>query len=193
MIIHPSHPRTGVLIGISLLVAAFRIICNFSPSLNDLANFSPLAAIPLFAAAYFKGFWKPFAFTMAVMFISDQVLFTTVYKNYGNGFLYHGWFWVYGSFGLICILGKLIIREDKWGGILITMVLSVLIHWIVSDIGVWNHSPIYSQHMAGYLSCLAAAIPFEIRLLLATLIYGGLLFGSFQWLKMKFPILQSKS
>ena len=66
----------------------------------------------------------------------------------------------------------------------------VFIHWIVTDFGVWFKNPAYTQDVAGFWACLEKAIPFEIRFLEGTLIYGALLFGAFEVLKSKYPVLK---
>jgi hypothetical protein len=49
-----------------------------------------------------------FCFPLAMLFISDLILHQTVFKTYGNGFLYKGWYWVYGAFALMTIVGRTI-------------------------------------------------------------------------------------
>jgi hypothetical protein len=78
-------------------------------------------------------------------------------------------------FGKDCIDGLL---EDR---VLASTLTIVLIHWLVSDIGVWYQNPAYTQDLAGFWACLVKAIPFEIRFLEGTVIYGALLFGALKF------------
>src|SRR5205809_1696783 len=105
------NPRNAVVLLIIIIIAAIRVANNFSSNITVLANYSPLAAMALFGSAYFKGNVKPLLFPLMAIFISDVILFSTVYKNYGNGILYDGWLWVYSAFLLIAISAKLLIKK----------------------------------------------------------------------------------
>jgi hypothetical protein len=75
-------------------------------------------------------------------------------------------------------------------GFLLSVIACVLIHWIVTDLGVWIGSKTYAQNMTGFAACLEKAIPYEWRFLAGTLTYGIILFGLFEWMKRKYVILQ---
>jgi len=178
-------PRNAVVLAIIVVIATIRVLNNFSTEITVLANYSPLAALALFGSAYFKGNIKPLLFPLMAIFISDVVLFSTVYKNYGNGFLYREWYWVYGAFLLMGISSKLIIKKITIANIAIAILAAVFIHWIVTDLGVWIGSKTYAQTWSGFILCLDAAIPFELRLLLATVLYSTIMFGVFEMIQRK--------
>jgi hypothetical protein len=191
MSIPKFNPRTGLLLLMICIVAVIRVLNNFSTGITPLANYSPLAAMALFGGAYFIGNIKPLTFPLAAIFISDIILFATVYKQYASGFLYSGWPWVYVAFLLIARIGKLIIKKVKVQMLAVSIVVAVLIHWIVTDIGIWIGSTKYAQTLSGLGACLTAAIPFELRLLTATTIYSAIMFGTFEWMKKRHPVLQA--
>jgi len=184
-------PRNAVILLIIIIIAAIRVFNNYSPQMTALANYSPLAAMALFGSAYFKGNIKPLLFPLMAIFVSDIILFSTVYKAYGNGILYDGWAWVYGAFLLIAISSKLIIKNVNLQNITLAIVSAVFIHWIVTDLGVWIGSKTYAQTWAGFNACLAAAIPFELRLLTATVVYSAIMFGVFEWMQRKYTALRT--
>lgn len=185
------NPRNTVVLLMIIVIAAIRLFNNFSTNISVLANYSPLAAMALFGSAYFKGNVRPLLFPLMAIFISDVVLFTTVYKDYGNGFLYDGWVWVYGAFLLIAVSAKLIIRKISVQRIAAAIITAVLIHWLVTDFGVWLGSKIYTQTWSGFMACLAAAIPFELRLLAATIVYSTIMFGIFELMQRKYVALKA--
>ena len=185
------NPRNAVVLLIIIVIAAIRVMNNFSTEMTVLANYSPLAAMALFGSAYFKGNVKPLLFPLMAIFVSDVILFATVYKDYGNGFLYSEWYWVYGAFLLMAISSKLIIRKVTISNVAIAILTAVFIHWIVTDFGVWIGSSTYPQTWAGFMSCLAAAIPFELRLLTATVIYSAIMFGVFELMQRKYAVLKT--
>ncbi|QEC67803.1 hypothetical protein FRZ67_11025 [Panacibacter ginsenosidivorans] len=184
------NPRNAVVLLIIIVIAAIRVANNLSSNITVLANYSPLAAMALFGSAYFKGNAKPLLFPLMAIFISDIILFNTVYKDYGNGILYDGWLWVYGAFLLIGISAKLIIRKVTVQNIAVAIITAVLIHWIVTDLGVWIGSRIYTQTWVGLIECLNAAIPFELRLLTATVIYSTIMFAVFELMQKKYSALR---
>lgn len=184
--------RTAVLLLMIVIIGALRVVFNFNYEISPLANFSPLGAMALFSGAYFNKSRKAFAFPLLTLFVSDFILHQTVFKAYGNGFLYSGWYWVYGAFALMTLAGRWMIRKVTVHTFLLSVFACVFIHWIVSDIGVWIGSKIYAQTVSGFMNCLAAAIPNEGHFLAGTLVYGTVMFGVFEWMKQRYTSLQLK-
>jgi hypothetical protein len=183
-------PRTIVLLIFIVATAGLRVIFNFNYDISPLANFSPVGAMALFGGAYFNKKWKAFVFPLTMLFISDLILQQTVFKEYGNGFLYRGWYWVYGAFALMTIIGKTLLKKITIDRFLLSLLTCVLIHWIVTDLGVWIGSTTYSQDLGGFATCLENAIPYEWRFLAGTFAYGIILFGLFEWMKKSYSSLQ---
>lgn len=173
------NPATTIVFLFILAIAAVRVIFNFNYDISPLASFSPLGAMALFGGAKFDRAWKASLFPLGTLFLSDFILHQTVFKSYGNGILYRGWYWVYGAFLLMVLVGRAMLKQATVGRFLLATLAVVFIHWIVSDIGVWIGSKIYAQNISGFIDCLIAAIPFELRFLAGTLVYGAILFGGF--------------
>lgn len=176
--------RTWVIL---LIIIGFAALRGLSPDrFGDLANFTPVGAIALFGGVYFKNHWQAFLLPLLVLLVSDAVI------NYGYfgefTLLYEGVSWVYLSFALIVLLGRTI-KNVKPGSVLLGALGSVLIHWIVTDFGVWLNNPAFEQNIAGFLNCLVLAIPFEKNFLAGTLLYSALMFGGFELVKSYIPKL----
>jgi len=184
-------PRTTALLIFISAVAALRIVFNFSSEISSLANFSPIGAMAIFGGAYFSKRWKAFVFPLLMLFISDFILQQTVFKRYGNGFLYGGWYWVYGAFVVITIVSRWILAKITVERFFVSVLVCVVIHWIVTDLGVWIGSIRYPQTFVGFIVCLENAIPYEWRFLAGTLLYGTVLFAAFERMKTKYPALQT--
>lgn len=182
------NPRTAVLLLIIVVTAALRL-ASFS-GWGPLTVFTPIGAMALFGGAYFSGNIKPFAFPLLTLFISDVVLTFTLFSDseYRDGLLYNGWVWTYGAFALMTIAGKLIIREITIKNIVIAVIVSTLIHWLVSDIGACIVEKEFT--FALYTQRLIAAIPYEWRFLGGTALYSGMLFGLFEWLQTRYKSLK---
>ena len=177
--------RAALLLVFITAIAAIRVIINFDTQISPLANFSPVGAMALFGGAYFNKQWKAFGFPLLMLFLSDLVLQQTVFKDYGNGILYEGWYWVYGAFALMTLAGRWLLKKITIRTFIVSVLVCVLIHWTITDIGVWYGSKIFSQNLEGYINCLVVAIPYEWRFLTGTLVYGIILFGLFEWMQQR--------
>ena len=186
------NPRTLILLIFILVVGMLRVLVPVIGDIKVLANYSAIGAIALFGGAYFNNHVKAFAFPLLTLLISDLVLSLTVYKQYSSGFLYEGWYWVYGAFALMTLVGKLVVKKPGVLSFAAATLIIVLIHWIVTDFGMWYGSPSFPQTLAGFWTVLEMAIPFEFRFLYGTLGYGALMFGAFELLRYKYPVLNFK-
>jgi hypothetical protein len=182
------NPRTLILLLIVALVTILRTVAPFSENFGELANFSAVGAITLFSGFYFKNKVQSFAIPLLTLLLTDVILATTIYKEYSSGFLYDGWYWTYIAFALMVLVTRLIAKKVSVLHFLLGTLAVVLIHWIVTDLGVWYGSN-YPQTLAGFGAVLIEAIPFERRFLYGTIAYGILMFGSFELLKVKYPVL----
>src|SRR5829696_2764598 len=187
-------PRTIIVLLMIIITASVRVLFNFSYEISPIANFSPVGAMALFGGAYFTRQWKAFSFPLLTLFVSDFVLQQTVFKPYGNGgLLYGGWYWVYGAFALMTLAGRWLMKKISVSNFLLSTFVCVMIHWLVTDFGVWMGSKIYAQTLGGYVDCLVAAIPYESWFLMGTLVYGVILFGAFELIKKKYKILAANA
>jgi hypothetical protein len=186
MSIQKINPSSTILLIMIAAVGAVRVLFNFNHDISVLANFSPLGAMAIFGGASFNRRWKAFCFPLLTLFISDFILHQTVFKSSGNGFLYGGWYWVYAAFALMTFAGRWIMNKPSVLNFLAATITCVMIHWLLTDLGVWMGSKVYSQDLKGYIDCLVAAIPYELKFLAGTVVYGGILFGSFEWMKERY-------
>lgn len=172
---------------IVLIISVFSIFRVLSPEkFGLLANFTPVGAIALFGGVYFKKKWQALTIPLLILFASD------IFINYSyfNKFVlfYEGAFWVYLSFLLIVLLGT-VNKKVKMSSLILSSFLAVVIHWLVSDFGVWLGNPAFAQTPKGFIECLVLAIPFMKNFLIGTLLYSTVLFGGFEFIRNKFPNL----
>jgi hypothetical protein len=186
------NPRTAIILLITVVVAALRIFIIVGEEYTALANFSSIGAMALFGGAYFNKPWKAFSLPLLALFISDLILSFTVFNQYRHGILYGGWYWIYGAFALMTVAGRLLLKKVGVANVIAGTLACVFIHWIVTDLGVWYGSSRYPQTVAGFWACLVKAIPFEWRFLAGTALYSGIMFGLFEWLQYRNPVLSSK-
>jgi hypothetical protein len=141
-------------------------------------NFAPVAAMALFGGAYFNKKWAAFIVPLAAMFITDLFL----------GF--HETMWaVYLSFALIVVIGMIMLREKKVSSIFFASVISSVSFFVITNFGIWLSTPYYKKTGTGLAACYTAAIPFFHQTLLSDLLFVAILFGLFEILKAKIPVL----
>ncbi|WP_421939595.1 DUF6580 family putative transport protein [Pedobacter sp.] len=186
------NPRNLTLLLMILVITVFRLVVTFNSEALQFANFSSIGAVALFGGAYFKDNLKAFAFPILSLLISDVVLYTTIYKQYVDILLIQETY-TYLAIILMVLAGRLLLKKVTVANLLLSTLAIVFIHWIVSDFGSWYKNPLFTQDLAGFWNCLVKAIPFEIRFLEGTLIYGAILFGGFELLKAKYPVLKLKA
>lgn len=185
----PNQIRLGILLLFILIIAAVRVILSTDPVFAPLANFSAVGAMALFGGAYFKN-TKALIFPLLALLISDLLIARFAHWGGTWTFLYAGAGWVYGAIALMVITGRLLMKQKRVANFLLSTLVVVFIHWIVTDFGVWAGGTMYPKTLAGFWACLVAAIPFERNFLIGTLVYGTLMFGAFEWFKIRYPQLR---
>lgn len=179
--------------GIVIAIIAFAALSRLIP---HPWNFTPIAAIGLFGAAYFSKKSWALIIPFAALFISDllvnniyyPIFFPEFYK--GFTFMSAGWYWYYGAFALIIGLGFLTLNKVKPLSLIGTGLGASIIFFLVTNFGAWLASPtLYSTTPSGLLACYTAGIPFFWNTLAGDLFYIGVMFGSFEFLKNRYPNL----
>lgn len=194
MITEKINPRFAVLAIFMIAVAAMRI--PNSAHLTPWANFSPIGAMGLFGGAYFTNRWKAILFPLLTLFVSDLIIHSFVF-NGKYGIIYSGWYWIYSIFILITFFGKWLIKKVNVQNILLAAVAGSLSHWLLADFTVWasggtdlrTMTP-FTRNWAGLQQCYIQGFPYMKNFLLGTLVYSGIMFGAFEWMKATQPALK---
>lgn len=187
------HPRTVVLILFMLLGALYRLLLADNGHL-PFANFTPIGAMALFGGCYFYNRGKAFIFPVLSLWLGD--IFLNRYWFFNEWvFFYDGFIWVYGSFMAMVLLGHFI-KKVTVTRIMLSAVSAALLHWLVSDFGVWlgggtdvTTGLAYTRDLEGLLRCYYLAVPYMQNMLIGNLLYSALFFGSFECLQKRYPVL----
>ena len=181
------HLRYGILV-LMVLAAAF------SRLLPHPSNFAPIGAMALFGAAYFSRKEIALLIPLLAMWLSDLVINNVVYAQYFDGFVffYQGFYWTYGAFIAIGLLGFILLRRVKVQNIFFASIAAALIFFLISNFGVWMSGTMYPKTVAGLMTCYTAGLPFLKNTLLGNLAYSGVLFGAFELAQYKIQALQTK-
>ena len=182
------HLRVGILLMITVALAFTRL---FSLSCaTPLSNFTPIGAMALFGGSYFTQKWKAFLVPLLSLWISDMVISSLVYHHFE--FFYDGFLWTYASFALMVLIGTRI-KKVNIKNVLIGAVAGALLHWVITDLGVWLDGRLYPKNYEGFVACYVAALPYLKNMLMGNIIFSGIAFGIFEWMQYKYPKLQLSS
>lgn len=174
------------------ILSGFILFAALSRLLPHAYNFTPLGAIALFGAAYFKDKKWAFIVPITAFWISDLLLNNLLYSAYYEGFAWFtgGFIYIYGSIVMIGVLGYYLLKKVTLGRVVGGALGASVIFFVVSNFGVWLTSPLYPLTAEGLIACYTAAIPFFHNTLAGNLVYSGVLFGGYEWLKSQYPVLQ---
>lgn len=163
-------PRFVVVISTIFIAAFWRLIPH-------MPNFTPVAAIALFAGAYVQRKSLAFLIPMLALLISDVFL----------GF--HDTMWaVYLSFAITVSLGMVIRNRKSIVNIALVAVSSSILFFIITNFAAWLSGMMpYPMNFQGLMLCYEAAIPFFRNEIAGTLLYSTVLFGSFYFVEKRLP------
>lgn len=182
-----SSLRNAVLLVIILVVVLIRTVAPLLSGYEYLISFTGVGAVSIFCGSYFRKGFQGYAYPLISMLLSDFILSLVVHEGY---FLYEGWYYVYGAFLLMAIASRYIVKNVSVSTVFLSSVVAVLIHWLVTDFGVWIGGSLYPKTLPGFWACLVTAIPFELNFFLGTIMYSSMMFGAFEMLKQRYSALK---
>jgi len=163
-----------------ITLCAIIMLLSISRLLPHPANVTPIAAMGLFAGAFFEKKWLAFAVPILAMLTSDLVL----------GF--HSTMWaVYASFAIIVCMGFWLKGKAQPLMIATTMLAGSVVFFVITNFAVWLSGEIYPLTTQGLTACFVAAVPFFTNTALGDLFYTALLFGGFALAEKNYSFLAS--
>lgn len=162
-------PRTLTLILCVFGAAALRLLPHWP-------NFTPVAAVALFAGAQIDNRRLAVIVPLAALFLSDWIL----------GF-YPGMPFVYTGFLISILIGFVLRRHSTVTGIAFGAVASATVFFLLSNLGVWWAMGLYPKTPAGLMEAYLAGIPFLRETLASNALYVTLLFGGIRLLERYMP------
>lgn len=148
-------------------------------------NFTPIAAMALFGAAYFKRTWWMLSVPFAALFLSDLFLNNVIYSDlYNNEFTLVTSWWIYAAFALVMLAGMGWFSQKTTAIRVLGASLSAsAIFFLVTNFSVWAESGMYPHHLLGLSACYTAGLPFLGNTILGDLFFSAAMFGVYEWLK----------
>ncbi|HXC06656.1 MAG TPA: DUF6580 family putative transport protein [Bacteroidia bacterium] len=176
--------RFGVLAGIIAAATLSRIA--IPPLLGHPSNFAPIGALALFSGCYFSGKLSKFIVPLLAVWVGD--IFVNYFLQGHWTLFYPGFYWQYGSYILMALIGMKLTNRVKPLNVLGTSLAGSALFFIISNFGCWAGG-MYPPTLAGLLTCYEMGIPFFRSTLLSDVIYSGVLFGAFELAQRRFPVL----
>lgn len=194
MSIPSFNPRFAILFLIVLIAAMLRIPSTLIPALS---NFTPIGAMALFGGHYFNSKTKSFIFPLLTLLMSDLIINNLIYEG-KYGVMHGGWYWIYGTFCLIVLIGKYALKKITITNLVLAAILSTLLYWFVVDGMVWigggkdlrTMLPL-SRDFSGLVQSYVQGLPFMKNFLSGTLLYSAIMFAAFEWLQQRIPSLKT--
>ncbi len=182
------NPKNLVLIAIIILASLSRLIPH-------VPNFSPLGAISLFGAAFFKQKWKAFLIPIVSTWCSDLLINNIYYAEYHSSFIwfYSGYQWQILSYGAIILFGlNLFKTKITFFRLGFGALGSGIIFFVISNFGVWLNGLMYSKDLIGLFNCYVAGVPFLKGTFLGNFFYVPTIFGTYLIIQKLFPFSRSE-
>jgi len=176
-----------------LVLAGLIAAAALSRLLPHPPNFSPVEAIALFGGAYFASRQLALVVPLLAMLASDLVLGAVLGASYAS-YLGGVSFWsVYACIALSTLLGFGLRGRVTGGRLLGYSLAGSVLFFVVTNFAAWMASPFYPQTSAGLVAAFVAGIPFFKWTLLGTLAYAAVLFGGFELLRRRLPVLDAQT
>ena len=150
------------MLAISLIIMG--ILLRFIP---HAANFTPVAAIAIFAGVYLNK-KQALVVPLLLMVLSDLFL------GMHNVVIF-----TWGSFVLVTLLGVWAKNHKTAKIVASTSVVSSVLFYLITNFGVWAMGW-YPQTAKGLLNCYILGLPFLRTFTVATLVYTIVFFGAYE-------------
>ena len=164
--------RSIIVIAICIVAFALRITEVLPP------NFSPVAAIALFGAAFMTRRTVGLLIPLAILILSDAFLgFHSAAPA------------VYAGFLLIGLIGLSMRSNPTMFKAIGGAIAGSVIFFLITNAAVWCTGTFYPPTSAGLIECYTAGLPFFRHTLVGNLVFTTALFGAFKLAMIKWPQL----
>lgn len=145
-------------------------------------NFTPIGAMALFGAAYFSRQMLTLAVPFMALFVSDLLLNNIIYSQYFTGFTFITSWWIYAAFGLMMLVGWLLLRKKVTPArVVAASLIASAVFFFVSNFSTWSGTALYPKTAAGLMACYAAGLPFLKNTVMGDLFFSAVMFGTYEW------------
>jgi len=141
-------------------------------------NVSPVAAMALFAGAYFTDRRVALIVPFAAMFFSDLIIG-----------LHSSMVFVYSGFALTVMIGMWLRQRLTVTSVTVATVGASALFFLLTNFGAWATSGLYAMSVQGLMQAYVAGIPFFQNSLLGNLVFTAIIFAGFSVLQKNLALL----
>ena len=175
-----NKTKVFLAIVIVLLAASTRLV-------KHPYNFTPVAAMSLFAGCYLRKYWG-LVFPLGAMIVSDYFIGFYDWQVMAS---------VYLSIALSFFIGWFLYKRLKFQNVILSALLSSVVFFLITNFAVWAFFNWYPHTWAGLADCFFLAIPFFKNTIFVDLFYSLTLFGVYEFVlnygKMPAAVRQEKN
>jgi len=172
-----KQEQSSRLIVLTLLVLAAAATRALPLLLPNIWNFTAVGALAIFAGSQFNNKGLAFLVPLAAMAISDLFI--------GNGFNVV----VYAGFIAMVACGVFISNKVNASNVALASIAGAVIFFLITNFAFLY--PWYPHNLQGVIQSYIMGLPFLRNMLIADVIYGILLFGSFYLIEKRYPKLSA--
>ena len=165
----PTARRGWIDVAMFALLVALGVLGRFA--FLDTPNFTPTAAVGLFAGYYFRR--KLVAALVPFLVLAISNLWLPLYASWEVGVV------VFLAMLLPVALGRWLQQKTNLGRLAGAAVLPSLAFYLATNFAVWAFVGIYPHTWEGLVSCYVQAVPFYRWMLQADLLFTASLFGCY--------------
>ena len=182
----------GILVLIVFVVALSRLL-PYLFGIEEIFNFSPLAAVALFGGAYFIKKSNALLFPLIALWASNLLLDNIFLSQYYDGFTLFANWEVYVAILGVVGLAFFILKKVTLPRVIGASLLASVLFFLITNFVVWLQGSLYPLTGAGLVECFTMALPFFRNTLMGDLIFSLLLFGAYELAAVKYPFLKWKT
>ncbi|HSW67240.1 MAG TPA: DUF6580 family putative transport protein, partial [Bacteroidales bacterium] len=164
-------PLFFFVVAIVILSVALRLLPTWP-------NFTPLAAMALFAGTYVRRKDIAIGLPLLAMLLSDMII----------GF-HQTMLAVYGSLALVVVIGFALRQGVRPVKLIAAALGASVTFYMITNFAVWLSGMVgYPMSLQGLLQCYVAAVPFFRNAILGDLFYTTVFFGSYYLIAQRYPV-----
>jgi hypothetical protein len=162
-----------------IFIVAMIVVAAASTLIPHPPNFTPLAAIALFAGAKLNDLRLAFVVTIATLLLRDAIIGFHVLMPI-----------VYACYAFNVWLGSRVGSSQSPARVAAVSIGGSIVFFVITNFAVWITLGAYDYSISGLSACYVAAIPYLRNTFASDLLYSMLMFGAFAIAQTRVPSLR---
>jgi hypothetical protein len=169
-----------------IIVLILSVVVLLSRMIDHPMNFTPIIALILFSASVVNNKLMKVLIPFGLILVSDIFIEISTGRGFELGSPI-----VYLAYGVVFLIGFGLIKQPTFQNVILGSFLSSFAFYLITNFALLYPEAaqsdmalgIYSHNLDGIWACYKAGLPFFRNMMAGDLLYSGLLFGGFAFLK----------